>query len=197
MNVLPPEHSSPGPQTLGSVPWIPFCPSLPRPAFPLGSSSSPVRLFLSLCRRPGSPPQEPAYRGGQGPRTWRRPGSSTVCRRPWRKTAGAHSCGAPGPASRKERQAETAVRGAFAGQLMRHKAPSLIPKATSIHHAVLRGPRTSLLPAPCCHSPESLPLRGLPSACQLPPSPLSPPHCAHRPASHYHCTSTPPHALAP
>lgn len=166
MNILPPEHSSPGPQTLGSVPLIPFCPSLPRPAFPLGSSRSPVRIFLSLCRRPGSPPQEPAYRGRQGPRTWRRLGSSTVCRRPWRKTAGAHSCGAPGPAGRRERQAETAVRGASAGQLMRHKAPSLIPR-----------PPPSTMPSsgvpghPCSLHPVAIPQN--PCLCRGSPTPAS------------------------
>ena len=85
---FPLEHFSPGPQTLGRVPLV-ACPSLPWPTVLLGSPELPMRTLVSPCGGPGSPLQEPGHGGGQGTRTWRRLGSNTVGRRPWRKKAGA------------------------------------------------------------------------------------------------------------
>ena len=135
-----------------------------------------MRTLVSPCGGPGSPLQEPGHGGGQGTRTWRRLGSNTVGRRPWRKKAGAHSCGGQarpaGGEKQKERLGEC-PRGSLPGT----RPPILIP----------RPPPSTMPPsgALCCHSPEFPPLWDsllLPGVTRSSvPSPLSTLQCTQVP----------------
>lgn len=131
---------------------------------------------MSPCGGPGSPLQEPGHGGGQGTRTWRRLGSNTVGRRPWRKKAGAHSCGGQARPAGGEKQKErlgACPRGSLPGT----RPPILIP----------RPPPSTMPPsgALCCHSPEFPPLWGsllLPGVTRSSvPSPLSTLQCTQAP----------------
>ena len=135
-----------------------------------------MRTLVSPCGGPGSPLQEPGHGGGQGTRTWRRLGSNTVGRRPWRKKAGAHSCGGQARPAGGEKQKErlgACPRGSLPGT----RPPILI----------LRPPPSTMPPsgALCCHSPEFPPLWGsllLPGVTRSSvPSPLSTLQCTQAP----------------
>lgn len=139
----------------------------------LPQNATPLRPPF-LPSLPGSISPRHALRTGTCPR---RPepwwvSASTVCSRPWRRTAGAHSCGARPSGGRREKQRQ---RLEVRPQEPPHEAPPA-STATSSH---IQSPGL-----------QSYPLLGIPplphplhSACELPP------HCPPEPPSQSHLGS--------